>query len=156
MGFGRLFKGAYGPLLALAALVGVLWTGSYTSRPYHHNSIPTWTPSALVVPLWRTDGDLDVTTVVSFDVEGCGASLCPPTWSADLPGQPMGQGAAAGDVFYVTSMQSFAAFPTACTAVCAPLYVQDEDVWTWFGSPIVANGLVLHAPGGDLQALSLP
>ena len=31
MHFRRLFKGAYGPLLALAALVGVLWAGSYRS-----------------------------------------------------------------------------------------------------------------------------
>ena len=31
MSFRRLFKGAYGPLLALCALIGVLWAGSYRS-----------------------------------------------------------------------------------------------------------------------------
>jgi len=31
MSFRRLFKGAYGPLLALCALIGVLWVGSYRS-----------------------------------------------------------------------------------------------------------------------------
>ncbi len=38
MSFRRLFKGAYGPLLALCALVGVLWAGSY--RSVAHAKLP--------------------------------------------------------------------------------------------------------------------
>jgi hypothetical protein len=38
MSFRRLFKGAYGPLLALCALVGVLWLGSY--RSIAHAKLP--------------------------------------------------------------------------------------------------------------------
>lgn len=140
----------------------VVWTGTYPVNGYYdQRSIPTWTPTALVVPvstnidrpfLGLTDG----TAVVAFPAEGCGAETCGSTWSAELLGQPAGQVAAAGDVVYATSMQAFAALPTSCTGTCEPLHVQEEDDLTWFSPAIVANGLVLHSDRGGLRALSLP
>jgi hypothetical protein len=38
MSFRRLFKGAHGPMLALCALIGVLWVGSY--RSVAHAKLP--------------------------------------------------------------------------------------------------------------------
>jgi hypothetical protein len=140
----------------------LLWTGAYpVVGSFDHRSIPTWTPTTLLAPVATrvTDpylGQTHATAVVAYLVDGCGSATCPATWWAQLDGRPAGQAAAAGDLVYVTSERDFAALPTSCTGTCEPLHHQEGDAVTWFGPPIVANGLVLHSDRGGLRALSLP
>jgi hypothetical protein len=127
------------------------WTSVVPTGTAHFpSSRPTWTPASLVVATYGSGGN---TRILRFDANGCGASTCTPSWTAELDGFSGGQIAAAGDILAVnTSGAPLVVLPENCADPCSPLYsLPGEGFW---GAPLISDGRIFAA--GRFDVLQTP
>src|SRR5918997_1577632 len=126
-------------------------TTAWTTDTSYSWFAPTWTPDG-VFRLTSYPED----TLVAYPAGDC-AGPCAPSWTTPLPGDPVGQASAAGDLVFVgTADGTVAAYPSSCTEGCTPMWSVHLGSATP-APPIVTQGrVVVGTADGRVVAFGLP